>query len=297
MIPRLVSDLHSLQNSDGGWGAVARRQSTTEATSFATLALSRVPGESAAVNAGVAWLRKQQNADGGWPVTAAVPTGSWTTALAVLCLVEHKTAAGEVQRGVEWLMRHRGRRLGLLASLFYRVMPQRMPVRLDPSLRGWPWTMNEFSWVEPTSYALLALKKIALARDGVGEVVAEAEAMLYDRACPDGGWNYGNSTVYGEALAPFPETTAVALLALQDRRSDDRQRAGYAALHRMLRDARSGLALAWSILCLRVHGESVTALVRRLAEVHASRGFLGETRSTALALLATVEGPPAFRLA
>ena len=31
---------------------------------------------------------------------------------------------------------------------------------LDPYLSGWPWTAGAFSWVEPTSYSLIALKKL-----------------------------------------------------------------------------------------------------------------------------------------
>ena len=38
-----------------------------------------------------------------------------------------------------------------------------------------------------------------------------------DRACPGGGWNAGNGVVYGTALAPHPDDTAIALLALRDR--------------------------------------------------------------------------------
>jgi hypothetical protein len=41
--------------------------------------------------------------------------------------------------------------------------------------------------------------------------------MLLDRACPGGGWNAGNGVVYGTALAPHPDDTAIALLALRDR--------------------------------------------------------------------------------
>ena len=41
--------------------------------------------------------------------------------------------------------------------------------------------------------------------------------MLIDRACPGGGWNAGNGVVYGTALAPHPDDTAIALLALSDR--------------------------------------------------------------------------------
>ena len=41
--------------------------------------------------------------------------------------------------------------------------------------------------------------------------------MLADRCCLSGGWNYGNSNVLGKELSPYVPTTAVALLALQDR--------------------------------------------------------------------------------
>jgi hypothetical protein len=40
--------------------------------------------------------------------------------------------------------------------------------------------------------------------------------MLLDRVCVAGGWNSGNSVVYGESLRPHVEATAIALLALQD---------------------------------------------------------------------------------
>jgi hypothetical protein len=40
--------------------------------------------------------------------------------------------------------------------------------------------------------------------------------MLIDRACPAGGWNAGNSVVFGVALDPQPDFTAMALLALRD---------------------------------------------------------------------------------
>ena len=297
MIAGLLDDLRALQNADGGWGAVAGRQSTTEATSFATLALNRFEAARAEAARGVAWLRRHQNGDGSWGASAAAPNGSWTTALAIVCLADHGAPAPETHRGVEWLLAHRGRRLDFLPALLYRVIPDRMPVRLDPALRGWPWTMNEFSWVEPTSYALIALKKAARTRAGVPELVSEAEAMLYDRACPEGGWNYGNSKVYGVALTPFLETTAVALIALHNRREEDVPRAAYAALQRMLADARSGFALSWAILCLKLRNENVTPLLDRLAEVHASRRFLGESRTLALALLAAADGPAPFTVA
>jgi hypothetical protein len=299
VIPALIDHLRATQNSDGGWGAVRGRQSNTESTSFATLALSRVgPSAHTPAERGVAWLRQLQHPDGSWPLTATVNTGSWTTALAVTCLASYTNTRSDVQRGAEWLLAHRGRSLGFLASLLHRVVPDRMPVRLNPNLHGWAWTANEFSWVEPTAYALIALKKVGRGESSAaGPAIVEAEAMLYDRACPGGGWNYGNSMVLGTPLPPYPETTAITLIALQNRRDDEQNRVGLQALKRMLGDAASGLGLSWCILCLRIHGDDVSSWLRRLADIHAKTAFLGETKPVALALLAATDGAVAFQFA
>ena len=39
--------------------------------------------------------------------------------------------------------------------------------------------------------------------------------MLFDRACPQGGWNAGNAVVYGVPLRPHIDTTALAVAALR----------------------------------------------------------------------------------
>ena len=49
--------------------------------------------------------------------------------------------------------------------------------------------------------------------------IDEAERLLIDRSCLGGGWNYGNSNMLGQELEPYVPTTAVALLAMQDRRT------------------------------------------------------------------------------
>src|SRR5262249_27149838 len=90
---------------------------------------------------------------------------------------------------------------------------------LNTDLGGWSWNSGTAIWVEPTSYAILFLKKAALEeRDqSVERIVSEAESMVFDRMCKNGGWNYGNAEVLGEELRPYPLTTALALTALQDR--------------------------------------------------------------------------------
>jgi hypothetical protein len=72
--------------------------------------------------------------------------------------------------------------------------------------------------VEPTSWALLALKRMrgALPRRRTEDRIEEAHRLLADRMCRGGGWNYGNKAILGFDLDPYPDTTALALLALQD---------------------------------------------------------------------------------
>lgn len=76
---------------------------------------------------------------------------------------------------------------------------------------GWPWVTHMFGWVEPTSWALLAL---SITGKGNHPRAIEARAFLEDRCIPQEGWNYGNKAVFDRALMPFWDTTALALLAL-----------------------------------------------------------------------------------
>jgi hypothetical protein len=296
----MLDDLLRAQNPDGGWGAERKRVSATEATALAVLALAAAaePSGRAAGERGLAWLVSRQNPDGGWPLNARVQDGSWTTAVAALALARREDRRDQALRGARWLLEHRGRGLGWVARVLYRVAPQAMPVRLDPDLRGWAWAQGSFSWVEPTSYALLALKRLRphLSDAAVDERIHEAERMLYDRVCDGGGWNYGNTTVLGEALPPYPDTTALALIALQDHAGHQANRQSLQALRRMLGEVESGLTLAWSILCLGLYGEDPSEWMPALGRSYERTRFLGSTRALAVAVLASGGGREVFRL-
>ena len=118
--------------------------------------------------------------------------------------------------------------------------------------------------------ALLALKKL---RANLGAVfpskrVAEGERVLYDRECTEGGWNYGNRAVLGEDLPPYPDSTAIALIALQDQPPGRNDRS-LQALRRLIDDPHaSGLALALGTICLSVYGEDPEPWRRRLAALY-----------------------------
>jgi squalene cyclase len=288
--------LLELQNPDGGWPSQAGRSSNTEATAFAALALGGLATGDAtrAGDRGLRWLSDRQRPDGSWAFSAAVPEASWATGIATLAMLGQDR--DRARAGAGWLLGQQGRPLGWYHSLLYRVAPSLLLVRLNPDLKGWPWRSQATGFVEPTAFAVLALKKLRPYVDARAEArIREAETMLYDRMCTEGGWNYGNSVVFGVDLPPYADVTALTLIALQDYRGSEPNAVSVAALRRMLAEVDSSLALAWATLCLSVYGEDTEGLRQRLEQRFRERPFLVDTRSVALTLLA-LTGSTVFRL-
>lgn len=289
--PPLTAALVAAQDADGGWGAEPGKRSNTEATALAILALGTTSEGVAApaLRRGLAWLAEHQRPDGGWPLGVGQDQSTWPTPLAVLALLGRSDLRERVVGGLRWLIGHGGIDPGWLIRALYRLWPAALPVRMDPTLKGWSWNPEAFSWVEPTAYALLALKKgrAVLSGPEIDARIREGEFMLYDRVCEGGGWNYGNTNVYGVSVPPYAEVTAITLLGLQDRREMPAHRASLEAMRRLLGEMDSGFALSWAIACLAVHGQDTAAERRRLAASYARTGFLGSTRTLALAVIAS----------
>jgi hypothetical protein len=301
VIEAATDALLGARNPDGGWGAEQGKQSSTEATALAVLALGALDGRSFErdIGRGLAWLADRQTADGSWPLGADMDGGSWTTSLATISLAGFAAQRPRALRGAYWLLRQEGQRPAWWVSLLQRwVLPQGSAVRLNPNLKGWPWASGAFSWVEPTAYALIALKKLRadVAASQISERIQQGEMMIYDRMCQGGGWNYGNSNVLGVDVPPYPETTAVALVALQDRQAETANQMSLEALRGMLADVESGLALSWASLCFSIYGRDTSDLRRRLARTYEKTAFLGATRTLALAILAWKDGSNGFRV-
>jgi len=150
----------------------------------------------------------------------------------------------------------------------------------DGTLRGWSWYPNTFSWVEPTSYALLSLHA---ARRDDDPRVAMGQALLRDRQCGDGGWNYGNPRVMDKHLESYLPPTGWACMAMPRGPEVDR------GLARLL-DARtqpSPLTLSMAILARGAHGEPIDDLPSLLGRLQdADGGFDGRADWTALAACA-----------
>ena len=301
MIAAAIDLLLSAQNEDGGWGAIKGKRSNTESTAFAVMALKSIHGNpfDRQVTAGLKWLLRYQRDDGSWSLNdEASKQSSWTTPIAVLALLSFQDQTQRISRAVKWILTQQGMKPGWFASLLFRLSLVRKTVELDPYLNGWSWTPGAFSWVEPTSYCLMALKKSRplLGGTNVEVRIQQGEALLYDRMCERGGWNYGNSKVLGEALWPYPDVTAVALIALQDRAANEANRRSLLALQDMMREAASGITLGWGILCLKIYSEDARRWEKVLLANFQKTRFLSETKAVALAMLALGEGASLFRV-
>ena len=293
MVEKLIDFLQKTQNADGGWGVVPGKRSQTEATALALLGLGSVKdlSLSAHVQKGLQWLIGQQKEDGSWPVTTQVTESSWSTSFAVLTLTVFGVQMPHALRGAQWLLEQKGQTLGWRESLRYRWAPETMVNLLNPDLQGWSWVPSSSSWVEPTAYALIALKKLKPFLDD-GRTrgrIRQGELLLYDRMCEDGGWNYGNKLVLGEKLPPYPDTTAVALIALQDRQVEVTNQRSLQALLSLLGQTHSGLTLSWAIICSSLYGRESSEWRTLLTKAYEKTGFLDETKSLSLALLALAD--------
>lgn len=244
---QLISSLHRQRNADGGWPYYAGRKSRLEPTSWAALATG-----SAVISTP---LGTWQQADGFLVEPATGEVNIAFNALAILCANAPGGASSAMfDNVIKALVESRG-----------VAVAQHPQARQDSSLRAWSWTTGAFSWVEPTAWALLALKRWAAPSAAVSARIATGEHVMRDRACPGGGWNYGNPEVYGKALPGHVPPTAIGIMALQDRKTEPVVGDAVAFIERRALLEGSTTALALSQLALsavgRVPSRMVDALV------------------------------------
>jgi len=262
---RLQEILLASETATGGWSYdPAEAQPHLEPTCLSLLAL-RYCAEPR-VTRGLEFLLQSQNPNGSWPAFAGDDQeGCWVTALAVLTLTQFRAGPNAVERGVNWLLNSKGKESHWLWKWKFRTSDTH--VRFDPDKFGWPWMPDTNSWVMPTSFALLALRQCfpSYRPSRVRVRITHGIAMLFDRVCPNGGWNAGNGVVYGVPLAPHLDATAIALLALRGQKQNPIITASLSWLEDRAPFCSAPSSLAWSILALRAHGQIVTGQIERLA--------------------------------
>jgi hypothetical protein len=116
---------------------------------------------------------------------------------------------------------------------------------------------------------LLALKELTgvWQTDLIRFRIQRGDEMLFDRACPNGGWNAGNGVVYGEPMAPHLDATALALLALRSEPSNPLVVASLDWLQEHSQTCFAPWSLSWAILALHAYGLPTAPLLARLADI------------------------------
>ena len=124
--------------------------------------------------------------------------------------------------------------------------------------------------------------------------------MLIDRACKGGGWNAGNAVAFGVALAPHVEATAIALLALQNRREEGAVSLDCLETH--MRNCSGVTSAAWTVLALDAYCSGSAVWKQRLDHLHKliqRPDEIDDTSTLAISTLAvrTATGKNPFRMA
>ncbi|QVL32791.1 DUF362 domain-containing protein [Telmatocola sphagniphila] len=257
--------LVQLQNANGGWGYGPGLYVHPEPTCYALLALNTQEGKyREAITKGRASLATHRSPEGAYRLEQGRPQAFWPTAIALFTNKVLAAPASELTQTTDLLLGVQGK--SITSDPEFADL-----LDIDTQLIGWPWALNTFSWVEPTSWACLALR---LCGQGEHPRVVEGIRTIFDRAFETGGANYGNRTVLGQLTTPFPGPSSLMLLALQGFDDEKRVQAGRTFLFDSVRESTDLEHLAWAILALSVYDdttEAVQTLSARLEKIYQSQ--------------------------
>jgi hypothetical protein len=272
----LRSALLSSRNRDGGWGYRSGKRSRVEPTCLALLALASEARDVRPVDASVLVRWERQ----GPLLIDPAATHPNLAFNAIAALVAQYAPLGVKNLAAPLataLLQYRGAKL-----------PESSVIVQDNNLIGWPWLDGTFSWVEPTAWCLIALRRWSRTHPTLegARRIDHAERLLRDRVCRQGGWNYGNSLVLGKPLMAYAATSALGLLALHNTPDDPIIARSIQTLHHLCATEQSGFALGLSVIAFRVLGRPALDVERTLVSLWRDSAFGGETVATALALYA-----------
>jgi uncharacterized protein (DUF362 family) len=190
---------------EGGWGYKPDQAHQLEPTCLGLLALSLEPEKyREPIEKGRQVLSRSVASDGAFRHANGREEAIWPTSLALFTQHVLGVASENLKQPIAKLLALRGKvpdntEAGELHDINLKLV-------------GWPWGEGNFSWVEPTAWACLALRAVG---QGDHARVREGVQLLLDRAMDEGGINYGNRRILGRPTEPIPGPTALMLLALQ----------------------------------------------------------------------------------
>jgi len=259
--------------TDGGFSNRRGDSYRADATAWAIIALSSIDADRKCIQSAIARLTADQWDDGRIGISRGHAEAFWPTSLAILALLGSPGYSENRARSTRFLLETTGRHWKKLAH---------DPMAHNPALKGWPWIAETHSWVEPTAISMIALRGAGY---GGHPRIEEATRMLLDRQLPHGGWNCGNTIVFGKELRPAPESTGTALHALAGliRREDVQVSLDY--LSKEVMRLRTPIALGWSLLALNSWGVPVPDAPRLITNCLKRQERYGPYDTTSLCLL------------
>ncbi len=251
---------HQLPN--GGFPYQAGEKARPDATAWAVITMSAFGSNSEPCDRGRTYLMSLQADDGHISISHEHPQATWPTPLALLALSNTPWAQRAHDSAVQFLLHFSG---------LHYAQTEDSVMGHNTEIVGWPWIADTHSWVIPTSMAISALQLSGIHHH---ERISQGVLMLLDRQLPHGGWNSGNTLVFGKELLPLPECTGIALQALAGNTERHAIQKSLDYLLEELSRLRTPISLGWTLLGLGAWGlkpphtdELVTASLR-LQERH-----------------------------
>lgn len=257
----------------GGFPRLPGGEYRVDASAWAVMALAAAGDREDRLGKARTRLAGGQKPDGRVCISPNHPEAFWPTPLAILAWSGSAAHRRSQSRAVTFLEG--------TAGYHFEKDPDAV-VEHDTSIRGWPWIEHSHSMVEPTALSLIALRGAGRGDTGRAE---EGTRMLMDRQLPQGGWNYGNTLVYGQELYPQPGNTGLALSALAGRvdRSDVLPSLEY--LDSRVGRLRAPFSLGWGLLGLGAWGTRPEKAGSWVSESFGLQRKFGPYDTTLLSLL------------
>lgn len=226
----------------------------TEPTAWTALALAGTQKHLPVVRQVSHWLAGLQTEHGSIGVSPKQATPQWPTSLAVLVWMGDDPVRwkSEIQAATEWIL-----------SSFARTYDfQDKLVGHDTTIPAWSWVEDTHCWVEPTSFHIVALTALGKSQH---QRTLDGIRMLLNRQMPNGGCNYGNTSVLGQPLVAHVMPSSYSLIALsQSAAKDNRVLRSLAYLRQQLELGPTSLSLSTAMIALASHGSTVERPIERL---------------------------------
>ena len=238
-----IRELESRALPDGGFAAKPGGGTyRPDATAWAAIAIKFANHESSLLSPALKLLAEDQQADGRISISTDNPEAFWPTPLAIIAWRGFSEYRSQQTSAIDFLLKTTGNHFSRESDI----------VAHDTLIKGWPWIAETHSWVGPTVLAMVALR---LTGNGDHTRVKEAARMLMDRQLPSGGWNYGNTKVFGAELRPMPDTTGMALQALAGQIDAESVQHSIDYLQKEISVLKTPISLGWALLGLAAWGK------------------------------------------